>query len=88
MALDLNGDGAVTEEEFIREEAHTPLCKKETEEKAKVVAAFFLGGGSEFLKLLAPLAILHQDKLKNLHPILQLVLVHNIPYSSNRSGAQ
>ena len=45
MALDLNGDGAVTEEEFIREEAHTPLCKKETEEKAKVVAASWGGGG-------------------------------------------
>ena len=34
-----------------------------TEEKAKVVAAF---GGTELLQVLAALAILHQDDLKNM----------------------
>ena len=34
------------------------------EEKAKVVVAFFWGGGVEYIKFLAELAICHQDDLK------------------------
>ena len=36
-----------------------------TEKKAKVVAAVWGGGGGEFIKFLAGLAVLHGDGLKN-----------------------
>ena len=55
-----------------------------TEEKAKVVAAVL---GIEFIQLIAALAILHQDDLKNssfssynpgsIHQFLHIILVHN-----------
>ena len=57
-------------------ELHTYRRKIYTEDKAKVVAAFW---GTEFIQFLAELAVLHQDDMKKRM---------NLSYSSNRAGGK